>query len=154
MRALQILRAVEDLSLGERDHGERARLIDRNERHRGDALLARNGEGGQISKTEIGAAGSHQAKGIGGAGPSPDSSDLDVLLFEVAFLIGEEDHRVTAAYHPVQLNGDTIGGMRTGAEKAKQNCNESEVRNFRSSLFDRDAKGLAQLFCQRRPEWI
>jgi hypothetical protein len=122
---LEILRVPENPSLGKRDHGERALLIDRNECYRGDALFARHGETGQIGKTEIGFAGSYQAKGIGGAGPGPDSSDLDALFSEVALLIGDEDHRVTAAYHhPVQLNGDAIGGMRTGAEKAKQTCNE------------------------------
>ena len=83
---------------------------------------------GQIAEAELGIAVADQPHGVGRAGALADLGDLDAVLGEVALLLADEEHGVVAAHHPVELDGDLVGGQGRPAGRAARRRKATSAR--------------------------
>ena len=108
IEAFEVLRLCELVLARQRQHGERAVLVHRRKRHHRHVLRARHRQRRQVAEAEFGIAVADQPHRIGRAGAAPDRGNVDALLGEISLFLGDEEHRVVAAHHVVELHAHLV----------------------------------------------
>ena len=99
-------------AFGQRNDAQRGVLIDRRQRHDRHILRARDGHRRKSPKPK--SAFSLPTSRIASGEPEPlrISATSMSFLAKKPFSLRDEEHRVVAAHHPVELDVDLVGGQR------------------------------------------
>ncbi|MNT43996.1 hypothetical protein D3C86_1245280 [compost metagenome] len=125
---LQVRRLGQRLARLDRNHGQRAFLVHRDDGRIVQPLGAAHHQGREVAKPERRIAVGDQAQRVRGARTLAHRRQIDALLGKIALFLAYEEHGVIGPHDPVQLHRDRVRRKR-GAHAAQPQARQHAGRH-------------------------